>query len=87
MSISHQDFFRLLPRAIASYPYERSGLCVEVRIGSGSLNIELSDETVNQIASLKLPRTNVTFTFCDVSAEEKQIFLTQFDLSFQRGGG
>lgn len=36
---------------------------------------------------LELPRAEVTLTFRDVTAEERDAFLRRFEIAFQRGGG
>ncbi len=36
---------------------------------------------------LELPRANVTLTYAGVSSEDQEKFTSQFEMTFQRGGG
>ena len=87
MSISHSDFFRLLPRAVGEHPYSINGTEVTIELASGRLEIRLSSEGIRQIASLTLPETVLEFSFSGVDATGRNAFLSQFDLAYQRGGG
>jgi len=87
MSISHQEFFRLLPRAVGKYPFTIHAAVIEIQLEAGRLEINLSEEKVRQMASLRLPETRLEFSFTGVSEQTKTGFLTQFDLAYQRGGG
>ncbi len=87
MSISHAEFYRLLPRALGGQPFSRTGHRVEVQLGQGRLMIQLSEQAVRQIASLKLPQTRIEFQFAGVDEVVKTDFLSRFELAYQRGGG
>lgn len=87
MSISHQEFFRLLPRAVGKYPFKINAAVTEIQLDEGQLEIRLSEEKVRHIASLKLPETCLEFNFTGVSEKTKIGFLTQFNRVYQRGGG
>ena len=87
MSISHSDFFRLLPRALESYQYNVNPPHVTVHISKGELAISLDEESVHKIASLTLPSTKVHFEFKDVDDADMEIFFEKFEMSFRRGGG
>ena len=87
MGVDHRDFFRLLPRAMGTTPYEVEGTRVNARIGQGTLEIVIGPEQIRAIALFRLPYCEVSFTFRNVSVAEQQAFKTYFDLRFQRGGG
>lgn len=87
MSISHSDFYRLLPRAVVGREFQISPPQVTVIFPGGMLTITLNEESIHQIASLKLPSTNVQFEFDNVSDEDIVTFFQQFEISFRRGGG
>lgn len=87
MSISHSDFLRILPKALASHTYQQIDNVITVTLGQGEITITLSEEGFRQIASLILPVTVVTFQLKDVAESTKSNFFEQFDRAYQRGGG
>ncbi len=87
MTISHSDFFRILPKALKSYPYEQKDNVITVILDKGGITILLSEERHRQIGSLSLPVTDVTFQLKNVAENTKKNFFTQFDRAYHRGGG
>jgi hypothetical protein len=87
MTISHSDFFRILPKALKSYPYEYKDNVITVTLDKAEISIILSEERHRQIASLSLPVTDVTFQLKNVAESTKRIFFEQFDRAYHRGGG
>jgi hypothetical protein len=87
MSISHSDFLRILPKALASHTFQQINNVITVTLGQGEITIVLSEEGSRQIASLSLPVTVVAFQVKDVAESTKSNFFEQFDRAFQRGGG
>jgi len=87
MTISHSDFFRILPKALKSYPYEQKENAITVILDKGEITIILSEERNRQIASLLLPVTDVTFQLKNVAESAKSKFFEQFDRTYHRGGG
>ncbi len=87
MTITHNDFFRILPKALKNKQYYISGLQVAVNQGDRSMRLTLSPESVRQIGSLRLPVTEIEMYFSDYSNNEVSQFLQQFDLAYQKGGG
>lgn len=91
MSISHDDFLRVLPAAVwkAARTREFSIAGRKVTIGSGRRKVEiaLSQESERRIGSLRLPSTKVSFAFHGFSKGEIEQFLSRFDRVYQRGGG
>ena len=87
MTISHSDFFRILPKALKSYPYEQKENAITVILDKGEITIILSEERHRQIGSLSMPVTDVAFQLKNVAENTKRDFFTQFDRAYQRGGG
>lgn len=87
MGLTHDDFFRLLPRAMGTHPYTTTGNVVNAVVHGGKLCIELGPTLIRKIALLEIPYSVVTFTFDDVTEAQQTTFKKHFDLHFQRGGG
>jgi len=87
MSISHDDFFRILPKALGSHQFKQANNVITVSLGGGEIRIILSKERQRQIASLSLPVTQVTFQLKNVAESTKNEFFRQFDRAYHRGGG
>lgn len=87
MGVTHDDFFRLLPRAMGDTPYTIEGLKVVGQLSAGSVSIELGEQQVRRIALMAIPYAEVSFLFDGVSDDERAAFMAFFDLRFQRGGG
>ena len=87
MAITHQDFFRLLPKAIVGRDYQREGTKVLIEDGDKRVVISLSEESTRKIASLVLPLTCVTVQIEGFSESEQKTFLDRFYLAYQKGGG
>ena len=87
MTISHHDFFRILPKALGSYLYQQHENVISVTLDKGEIVISLSKERVRKIASLSLPITDVTFQINNVAEMSKNDFFKQFNRAYHRGGG
>lgn len=87
MTITHDDFFRLLPKALENRVFEIIGDTVLVKFNVGTLTIKLEAESVRTIGSLTLPISSVTFSFENIAGDECLSFFKDFDLAFQKGGG
>jgi hypothetical protein len=87
MSISHNDFFRILPKALDGEDYRVDGNRVVAGSGGRRLEITLSEETRRRIALLSLPVTHVRLDFIGYREDEAAATLAKFDRGFQRGGG
>ena len=87
MTITHDDFFRLLPKALADYQFRMSGKSIRVKMQSGSVTIQLEPETTRKIGNLDLPVTHITFHFDNIAHEQMQNFFETFNRSYQKGGG
>lgn len=87
MGLTHDDFWRLLPRAMGQHVYTVTGNVVHAQLNGGTLDITLGPPQQRRIALLALPYSVVSFLFKGVTAEEQLAFKAHFDLYFQRGGG
>ncbi len=91
MGITHAEFLRLLPQALGSNAYDVSGqgagTSVTYVMDHQNIRIELGEESVRQIALMRIPTTPVKLTLQGLSDTERSTFLTTFDRAYQRGGG
>jgi hypothetical protein len=88
MSISHADFFRLLPAAIVPYESRVKQNVVEIFAEQRRVIITLGVEGVRKITGLlSLPRTQVEFLFEHFDEAQREAFMHRFDRYFHRGGG
>ena len=87
MGLTHEEFFRELPAALAHREFVAETGRVSVDLDRGSLVMTLGGEQVRQIAALRLPYTVVEFAFEGVEEAEREAFMRRFDLGFRRGGG
>ena len=87
MSISEADFFRILPRALAPNVYSTTQNVICVVLKHGSVEITLSLQPDHKFAMLVLPVLAADIRFKGVPETDQNVFITQFDKSYQRGGG
>ena len=87
MGLTHAEFFRELPAALAYREFVAEAGRVSVDLERGSLVITLGSEQTRKIAALCLPYTVVGFAFEAVEEGERETFMQRFDLCFRRGGG
>ena len=88
MSITHADFFRLLPAAIVPYHADIKGNVIDISQDRRLLKITLGEETLWRLTGLlSFPRTQVEFLFTGFSDEQRTAFIHRFDRYFHRGGG
>ena len=87
MGLTHVEFFTTLPAAIAHREYWVEGNVVRIEYEGRYVLIELGCEQVRKIALLRLPHTEVTFSFHHFTTEQRDAFMARFDLYFRRGGG
>ena len=87
MTITHADFFRLLPKALRNRNFTVSGERIVIDDPAGMVEISLSPEKIKQIAALSLPVTVIEFVFRGFLPDQVESFMTSFDLSYQKGGG
>ncbi len=87
MGLTHDDFWRLLPKAMGEHGYQRDGDSVTAKVHNGQVYIHLGHQQERKIALLRIPFAEVSFRFQGVSEEQQMAFKAHFDLHFQRGGG
>lgn len=87
MTISRNEFLRLLPVALAKFDYELDGNSISFGLAQGNAVIKLKRETERKIASLRLPVLYVEFRFDMVPEKRQQELLQHFFKIYQRGGG
>ena len=87
MGINHADFFRILPKALDTDDYARTGGGAVLESGGKRLEISLGPEGKRTIALLAMPVTMVTMRFTGYGEAELAETMKRFDLYFRRGGG
>ena len=87
MSITHKDFFRLLPRAVNGAPVTRMRNQAHIATAAGRVKITLAPETTRKLGMMEFPVTRVSIELRDFTPGEQAAFLARFDLAYQKGGG
>ena len=88
MTITHDDFFRLLPKALRGHEFSVDGSEIRVDTANGgNVLIELSAESRRRLGSFSLPVTRVEARFRGMTEQSVREFLTVFERTYQRGGG
>jgi hypothetical protein len=87
MTISHADFFRLLPKALDGRHHVISENSIRVTVETGSVEIGFSNEGIRKAGAFELPVTFITVQFENISDEARQRFLERFDMTYHKGGG
>lgn len=87
MGLTHREFLRSLPAAVAGMAYRVQGSRIFLSDTGRRVQILLGREQERRLGSLQLPQTRVSLSLEGFSEEERKTFLRRFDLAFQRGGG
>ena len=88
MGLTHADFFKTLPAAIEHHEFSVDGRgAVRIDYDGRYVIIELGCEQIRKIALLRMPHTEVRFSFHQFSDEQRAQFMQRFDFYFRRGGG
>jgi len=87
LGLTHGEFYRSLPPALGARDYTVTENRVHVDEGMRKVTIELGPQRYRSIASLRLPYTEVLFTFEGFAPSERADFMARFERYFQRGGG
>ena len=87
MALTHADFFRVIPRALGTEDFKRTGAGVVLANGDRRLEVTLGPERIRKIAMMEIPACDVTLVFSGYSEEERAAALHLFDRMFQKGGG
>jgi hypothetical protein len=87
MSISHVEFFRILPAALGRMGFRQAGLHVVASEGARTVIIDLSAERPRRLGALTLPAVMVTIEAAGFGEADWSGFMTRFHTAFHRGGG
>jgi len=87
MSISREEFLRLLPVAVGRSPFTEEAGVFSGRDGSRCWQVRLRPIANQRLGSVVLPRHRLDITFEGYSDQEAETFLVRFHRGFQRGGG
>ena len=87
MTITHKEFLRLLPKALNGRHFTKNGNQIVIDDEGILLHINLSKESVRNIASLSLPTTAVKIELIDMQEKDASKFMARFDLAYHKGGG
>ena len=87
MGVSHADLFRILPTVVESGNTIVEDDVILIRESGGMIRICYSQERCRTLGVLRLPVTDLDFSFSGLSQAEIIRFMQRFDFSFRRGGG
>jgi len=87
MSLSREDFLRLLPGAVGSAEFQEEDGVFSASEGVRRWSIRLSPLANRRLGSVVLPRQAVEISLEGHSEAEAGTFLERFHRGFQRGGG
>ena len=87
LGLTHAEFHRSLPPAIAHRPCRFDGERVIVEDGAKTVTMTLGPQQQRRIASLRVPFVVVGFEFVGFNGAELEDFMKRFERYFQRGGG
>lgn len=87
MGLTHKEFMRTLPAAVAPLQYRLEKDLVLVTHPAGHVEIRLQPATERRLGAFRLPVIPMEFRFIGLDAQQRKAFLERFDLHFQRGGG
>ena len=92
MSIGHADFWRLFlkidsPVITDQVVFHQGMRSCQFAWQGGSISVELSAESIRQIAALVLPQTDVALHYIGLSQVQIDEFEKKFERQFQRAGG
>ena len=87
MATTWEEFLRLLPVALAGWPYRIEGSEVEVGAHERGATITVGPLPPRQFGPVAIPRSRVVLVFRGLNQDERNAFLRQFERAFQRGGG
>lgn len=85
MSLSREEFFRLLPAAVG--PFQRDGDTVRWSDGDRGWTIHLVPLADRRVGSVAVPRHRVEIAADACSEAEGEAFVDRFLRGFLRGGG
>ena len=87
MSLSREEFLRLLPAAVGLSPVEEVAGVFRGSDGSRGWTLRLMPLADRRVGSVVLPRHRVELRFDGYSEADVEAFMVRFHRGFQRGGG
>lgn len=87
MSISREEFLRLLPAAVGQATFREEGGAFIGREGARRWTVRLTPLPDQRLGSVSLSRHRIQITFEGYADHEAEAFLARFQRGFQRGGG
>jgi hypothetical protein len=87
MGCTRADFLRWLAGATRGAPARVDGDDVTLAVGSGRVEIALSEEAPRRLALLSVPVLKVRFRFVGLDDMAREEFMAYFDAYTRRGGG
>lgn len=87
MTITREEFLRLLPAAVGGVPFASFGSVFGHEDGRCGWRITLTPLPDLTHGLIRLERQRVVFDFRGYPADEIAAFFRRFDLYFARGGG
>ena len=85
MSLSREEFFRLLPAAVGTFVADGT----TIRGGTGTVDwlIRLEPQIDHRVGSIVVPRHRVDIVLEGCTEAEAEAFMDRFHRAFLRGGG
>lgn len=87
MGYTREEFIRSFSSLADGQPYQSSQDRIHLNEAKRQLLIKLGEDQNRQIASLIIPKIQVTFLFSGYSKEEKSYFMKKFRRYYHKGGG
>ena len=87
MSISREEFLRLLPAAVGACPFEEEDDIFTGIDGQRRWTVRLIPLADHRLGSVVLPRHRIEIHFDGYPDEAAKAFMVRFHRGFQRGGG
>lgn len=88
MGFSRQEFFRILPTALADNPYTINGDTIEVSVKTGKVIIKLGVEWERKLSEhVRFPVLPVDIQLVAVDDETQKIFFKRFNSAYMKGLG
>lgn len=87
MSITREEFFRILPKALDEFTFEINGDKVKCRVEDGLVEICITTGENRNLGALQLPVLNIKFILNNIPLELQNRFFKKFYFSYQKGGG
>jgi len=87
MGITRDDLYRALPSIFEQQPYEIKENLLISENDQGRLTIKIVKEDFRKLASMKVPRLLLDFSFEDYTKDQIKNFTERFLLHLHKGGG